>query len=242
MSEKCQALFNTKYRWIGLTILVVWAGLLGVLTPILGVGTYFAIFIAIIVFNMFYTIDSCMTGKHLLFAVLPYTVPIAGFIIVILYSDPTTLQLMTVANPSEAQRATGDVSYVVENAYGLLAQGFFARGRQAPDISWVAFLPLYIVGWGIYAWSDASERSGLKGMATIAMISPIMIQFVLGFTYGRSYGLLGTFGQISELFGYLGSEIATPLIVIIGSLLDFVFVSVLFGIEHAIVEPESGGG
>ena len=77
----------------------------------------------------------------------------------------------------------------------------------------------------------------MKGIATIVLISPIAIQLILGFTYNKSYGLLGSIAGIGEVLGYLGS-VAGVVAVIVGSVLDFILVSILFGIEHAIVEEE----
>ncbi len=236
LGEKCRAILNTKYRWIGLTAIITWAILIQWMVAWIGLGFYFAIFIAIILVNAFFTIDTCATGKSILFGLVPYLIPIAGFVMIMIIADPKSLQLLTQMSSTEADATSEEVEYIASNAWTL---AFVGATKDAPDITWMSFLPLYIIGFVVYAWSDASDRDALKGLATLVLISPIAIQFILGFQYGRSYGLLGSLGDIGEILGYLGGDIAGPIAVIIGSLLDFILVSVLLGIEHAIVEEEN---
>jgi uncharacterized membrane protein len=151
-------------------------------------------------------------------------------------ADPNSLQLLSAMSPGEASAASGSVGDIVRNAWGL---AFTGLQNTAPNISWMSFLPLYIIGFVAYAWADSSDRDALKGIATLVMISPIAVQFILGFQFGQSYGLLGSVGEIGDILGYLGGAIAGPISVIVGSLLDFILVSILLGIEHAIVEEEN---
>jgi len=234
--EQCRAILDKKYRWIGLTVIVFWAVTIQIWTNLIGIGTYFAIYIAIILVNSFYTIDTCASSKSIAFGILPFLVPVAGFVLVMVIADPSALQLLSAMSPTEAQATADGVRDVVSNPFTL---AFTGVSSGAPNISWMSFLPLYIVGFVVYAWSDASDRDALKGLSTLVLISPIAIQFILGFTYGVSYGLLGTLGDIGTVLSYLGGSIAGPIAVIIGSLLDFILISVLLGIEHAIVEEEN---
>lgn len=234
--RSCKAVINVKYRWIGITAMVIWALLIGVMVSLIGVGTYFAVFVTIILFNSFFTIDTCMTAKNVLFSIVPYILPIFGMISIIFYSTPDSLRLLTGMNPIEADTTILELQELVAGKWLL---GFTpVAGKTAPDLSWLWFLPFYAVGLIGYVFTDASDRDGLKGIVAVITVLPIVIQLALGFTFGKSYGLLGSVGGINDVLSFLG-DLATPIIVLCGSLVDYIIVSIIFGFEHAVPEEEN---
>ena len=185
--------------------------------------------------NSFFSLRTCDTPKDILKKVYPILIPVLGFIMVVIIVNPSSLQLLSGLDPTEIESVNTNINDVIANSW-LLA--FSSLGGGAPNIIWeAAFLPMYIVGFLVFAWADSSDRDGLKGLATIVILAPIAIQFILGFTYGKSYGLLGRIGAMGTALEQLGGA-ASVVSVLVGSILDFVLVSVFFGVEHMIPEEE----
>lgn len=231
--SQCKDFFKHKYKFVMPIVMTIWAFLMSVMVRLIGVGFYFSLFCVMVLLHIFFSMNTCMTPRDLGLRVLPYLLPMICMIMIVLCTTSTSLQVLSGLNPTETEVVIEETEEYLGTE---LLSNFFEGGLQLDKMTWFSFLPLYIIGFILFAYGDLTDQHRtIQAIGGLLILTPLMAIIVIGLTTGQSFGLITEFADINAWFSSLGG-VGELFVTIIGTAMDIFLVVLFFGFEHVIAE------